>query len=105
MVEHDYNVGRVIKTLKDLGIEENTLVIWSSDNGPMYTVHPHGGYSLLPGGKGETREGGIHVPALAWWPGMIEPRQGPTRYYPDNGLVHNDSQCSLVRWTRFLRIG
>ncbi|MHC5061850.1 MAG: sulfatase-like hydrolase/transferase [Planctomycetota bacterium] len=77
MVEHDYNVGRVIKTLKDLGVAENTLVIWSSDNGPMYTVHPHGGYSLLPGAKGETREGGIHVPCVAWWSGMIEPDQDP----------------------------
>ena len=77
MVEHDYNTGRILKTLVDLGIAENTLVVWSSDNGPMYTVHPHGGYSLLPGTKGETREGGIHVPALAWWPGMIEPDQDP----------------------------
>ena len=77
MVEHDYNTGRVIKALKDLGIAENTLVIWNSDNGPMYTAHPHGGYSLLPGGKGETREGGIRVPAIAWWPGMIEPDQDP----------------------------
>ena len=77
MVEHDYNVGRVLKTLTELGIAENTLVIWASDNGPMYTVHPHGGYSLLPGTKGETREGGVHVPSLAWWPGMIEPGQEP----------------------------
>ena len=77
MVEHDYNTGRILKTLVDLGIAENTLVVWASDNGPMYTAHPHGGYSLLPGGKGETREGGVHVPAIAWWPGMIDADQDP----------------------------
>jgi arylsulfatase len=77
MVEHDYNTGRILQTLTKLGIAENTLVIWSSDNGPMYSVHPHGGYSLLPGGKGETREGGIRVPSLAWWPGTIEADQDP----------------------------
>lgn len=78
MVETDYNLGRLMKVLKDEGIEENTLVVWTSDNGPMYGFHPHGGYSMFDHGeKGSTFEGGVRVPAIAWWPGVIEPGQDP----------------------------
>jgi len=77
MAEHDHNVGRLLRKLKELGIAENTLVVWMSDNGPMYAMHPHGGYSLLRGEKGETWEGAIRVPGIVWWPKTIEAGQDP----------------------------
>jgi arylsulfatase A-like enzyme len=63
--------------LKQEGIAENTLVVWFSDNGPMYAFWPTSGYSWLRGAKCDVLEGGVRVPAMAWWPGMIEPNQDP----------------------------
>jgi arylsulfatase len=74
-MEHDHYVGQLLKTLKDLGIAENTLVVWMSDNGPMYDIFPESSSSAYTGGKGDVLEGGVHVPAIAWWPGIIEPLQ------------------------------
>ena len=76
-VMHDNHVGQLLATLTDAGIAENTLVVWWSDNGPMGAFYPTGGSTWLKGGKGSVTEGGVRVPAMAWWPGMIEPNQDP----------------------------
>ncbi len=77
MAQHSAHVGELLQTLKEEGIAENTLVVWISDNGPMYAFWPTSGYTLLKGAKGEVTEGGIRVPAMAWWPGMIKAGSEP----------------------------
>ncbi|MFA3920684.1 sulfatase-like hydrolase/transferase [Ruegeria hyattellae] len=77
MMLHNNHMRQLLDTLEDQGIAENTLVVWISDNGPMYAFYPTSGYTLLQGSKGEILEGGVRVPAMAWWPGMINPRQDP----------------------------
>ena len=74
-MEHDHYVGQFLRKLEDLGIAENTLVVWMSDNGPMYDLFPESSSSAFTGGKGDVLEGGVHVPAIAWWPGIIESNQ------------------------------
>jgi len=74
----DAFVGRVMDELKQQGIAENTLFVAMADNGPM--VHnPPAGWGMIDimfsGGKGDFTEGGVRVPALAWWPGVIEQGQ------------------------------
>ena len=75
MMEHDDYVGKILDTLQELGIADNTLVVWMSDNGPMYDMFPEASYTAFRGGKGDVLEGGVHVPAIAWWPGVIEENQ------------------------------
>jgi arylsulfatase len=77
MAAHNAHMKQMLDTLKSEGIAENTLVVWISDNGPMYAFYPNSGYSWLKGGKGDVTEGGVRVPAMAWWPGMIAPNQDP----------------------------
>ena len=72
--EVDWSVGRVLDTLRELKLEENTLVVFTSDNGPWLVKGQDGGSALpLRGGKGSTWEGGVREPSLAWWPGKIAP--------------------------------
>jgi arylsulfatase A len=73
--ELDWSVGQVLATLRSEGLAENTLVIFTSDNGPWLTQFEQGGSAgLLREGKGCTYDGGMRVPAIAWWPGRIAPR-------------------------------
>ena len=71
--ELDARVGRIMDKVRALGIAENTLVIFTTDNGAWQDVYPDAGYTPFRGTKGTCREGGARVPALAWWPGKIKP--------------------------------
>lgn len=72
--EVDWSVGRVLETLRELKLDEKTLVLFTSDNGPWLTKGSDGGSALpLRGGKGSTWEGGVRVPTIARWPGKIKP--------------------------------
>jgi arylsulfatase A len=73
--ELDWSVGEILKTLREEGLATNTLVVFTSDNGPWLTMDQAGGSAgLLRDGKGSTWEGGMRVPAIAWWPGRIQPK-------------------------------
>jgi arylsulfatase A-like enzyme len=70
--ELDWSVGQVLDTLRDLKIDEQTLVIFTSDNGPWLARGEEGGSATpLRGGKGTTYEGGMREPCVMWWPGKI----------------------------------
>jgi arylsulfatase A len=70
--ELDWSVGQVLQTLHDEGLSRNTLVVFTSDNGPWLIQDLHGGSAgLLRDGKGSTWEGGMREPFLVWWPGRV----------------------------------
>jgi len=72
--ELDWSVGEILAALKRNGLDENTLVVFTSDNGPWLIFNEHGGSAgLLRGGKGGTYEGGMREPAIFWYPGTVKP--------------------------------
>jgi arylsulfatase len=79
MVEHDAHVGQLLKKLDDLGIADNTIVMYSTDNGAETFTWPDGGTTPFRGEKATNWEGGYRVPTLIRWPGTIKP-----------GTVYND---------------
>lgn len=73
MVEHDAHVGQLLAKLKELGLEENTIVMYSSDNGAESFTWPDGGTTMFRGEKNTQWEGGYRVPTFIRWPGVIKP--------------------------------
>jgi arylsulfatase len=73
MVEHDGHVGLLLAKLKELGLDENTIIMYSSDNGAETFTWPDGGTTMFRGEKNTQWEGGYRVPTLIKWPGVIKP--------------------------------
>jgi arylsulfatase len=73
MAELDWEVGQILKKVDELGIADNTIVMFTSDNGAEVFTWPDGGNHPFRGEKGTTYEGGFRVPFVARWPGVIKP--------------------------------
>jgi arylsulfatase len=73
MMELDWEVGQILDKLDELGIADNTIVLFTSDNGAEIFSWPDGGNHPFRGEKGSTYEGGFRVPMVAKWPGVIKP--------------------------------
>jgi len=72
--EIDWGVGQILKTLEEEGLSDNTLLVFTSDNGPWLSYNEHGGSAgLLFEGKGTTYEGGMREPTIFYWPDHIKP--------------------------------
>ncbi|MBO9508312.1 arylsulfatase [Thalassospira sp. A3_1] len=73
VVELDTRIGNIVNKLDELGLKDNTIVFWTTDNGAWQDVYPDAGYTPFRGTKGTVREGGNRVPAIVRWPGHVEP--------------------------------
>ncbi|HWW43959.1 MAG TPA: arylsulfatase [Acidimicrobiia bacterium] len=87
IVELDAIVGRLVEVLRETGQLEHTLVLVSSDNGPEMETWPDAAYSPFRSAKGSTWEGGVRVPAVVAWPGVIEPGRSTDGLFAFTDLV------------------
>ena len=78
VVELDTRIGRIMDKLRALGLDKNTLVFYTTDNGAWQDVYPDAGYTPFRGTKGTVREGGNRVPAIAWMAGQDRSRRRRT---------------------------
>ncbi len=83
MIEHDMHIGQFLDVLDELGIADNTIVHYSTDNGPHYNTWPDAAATPFRGEKNTNWEGGWRVPAVVRWPGVVEPGS------VSNGVVHH----------------
>lgn len=90
LMELDDNTGQVVQAIRDLGLADNTLVVWTTDNGAWIDAWPDAGYTPFRGMKGSSFEGGFRVPAIAWWPGHIK-----------GGQVNMDMFSHMDWWPTF----
>ena len=91
MLQHDHDIGTVLDWLEEQGLADNTIVWYSTDNGPEHSSWPHGGTTPFRGEKMTTYEGGVRVPSMLRWPGEIP--AGSVR----NGIQgHQDMFTSLA---------
>jgi arylsulfatase len=91
MVEHDGHVGKLLKKLDELGIADNTFVMYSTDNGAETGSWPDAGVTPFYGEKGTNWEGGHRVPLLVRWPGVIKPGSKI-----NEAIAHNDWMPTLL---------
>ena len=91
MLQHDHDIGLVLQFLKDNGLDENTIIWYSTDNGPEHSSWPHGATTPFRGEKMTTYEGGVRVVSMLKWPGQIKADQ------IKNGIqTHMDMFTSLA---------
>ncbi len=92
MVAHDENIGRMLAKLDELGIADNTIVMYSTDNGPHYNSWPDAGITPFRSEKNTNWEGGWRVPVFVRWPGKIKPGSVSQRYLLTSGLAADFSR-------------
>jgi len=93
IVENDTRIGRILEKVRALGLDKNTSVFWTTDNGAWQDVYPDAGYTPFRGTKGTVREGGNRVPSMAWGPNI---KAGTRNYEIVGGLDYMATFASLA---------